>query len=473
MSPPHAFEEVARLEGVEEKQASENACPLAINAALSHDSHALSEESGTPQGNGKRTGAGGHASGLDESDDGRAQSQDALEHLANPTTPLMGLESRLVEEKGQDSNVVGSAGPTAQMALRAAISEQEGSLQAREVSQAQDATSIQCTSPPRTSAIEEEIMDSSQRHTPLPPSVSENEDAGSEIQSIIDQFDESVGLVASYDNSTPSSPHHHPTRTSSLGTELVEKAKHDGLATSDKLDLDKSYSRSGDVKGDSKPESLHSPSVPYSDRYGISELSKPMSPLSPTPLHKALPPAPEPELPFDFHRFLDQLRHRTADPVAKFLRSFLFEFGKKQWMVHEQVKIISDFLSFITGKMSQCDVWKEVSDAEFDNAREGMEKLVMNRLYSQTFSPAIPPPVSSPIKGKRKGEAQLGPYRKGQHQEDIERDAVLAQKVRIYGWIRPEHLDIPFTEEGGTRFLLLAQQGSETLSSEKFPHANF
>ena len=59
-------------------------------------------------------------------------------------------------------------------------------------------------------------------------------------------------------------------------------------------------------------------------------------------------------------------------------------------MVHEQVKIISDFLAFIANKMAQCEVWRDVPDAEFDNAREGMEKLVMNRLYSLTFSPGIP-----------------------------------------------------------------------------------
>ena len=31
--------------------------------------------------------------------------------------------------------------------------------------------------------------------------------------------------------------------------------------------------------------------------------------------------------------------------------------------------------------MRATDVWKHASDAEFDNAMEGMEKLVMNRLY--------------------------------------------------------------------------------------------
>lgn len=178
-------------------------------------------------------------------------------------------------------------------------------------------------------------------------------------------------------------------------------------------------------------------------------------------------PEPEPDQPFDFHRFLEQLRHRTADPVAKFLRSFLMEFGKRQWMVHEQVKIISDFLVFITNKMALCDVWREVSDSEFDNAKEGMEKLVMNRLYSQTFSPAIPSPPTIPRSASRSKRRELerlhGPWRRGQHQEDIERDDVLAQKMRIYSWVREEHLDIPPAGHQGRRFLNLAKQGKLSL----------
>lgn len=178
-------------------------------------------------------------------------------------------------------------------------------------------------------------------------------------------------------------------------------------------------------------------------------------------------PDPEPTLPFDFHRFLEQLRHRTADPVAKFLRSFLTEFGKKQWQVHEQVKIIQDFLTFISGKMSQCEIWKNVTDAEFDNAREGMEKLVMNRLYAQTFSPEIPPQEHSPSKGRRKGTPTPG--RRGQHQEDVERDQVLEQKFRIYGWIREEHLDMTPFGEKGHKFLRLAQQELQKIKAYRAP----
>ncbi|KAI5305623.1 hypothetical protein KEM56_003843 [Ascosphaera pollenicola] len=204
---------------------------------------------------------------------------------------------------------------------------------------------------------------------------------------------------------------------------------------------------------------------------GTAQTRQTNRPSSPQVL--APPPPSERDLPFDFHRFLEQLRHRTADPVARFLRSFLNEFGKKQWLVHEQVKLVGDFLAFISGKMAQCDVWREVSDVEFDNAREGMEKLVMNRLYTQTFSPAIPPPPNPPRSlsrsRRREFERARGPGRRGQHQEDVERDEVLAQKIRIYGWITEEHLDIPPLVSNGKRFLSLAQQELVKINAYRAP----
>ena len=125
--------------------------------------------------------------------------------------------------------------------------------------------------------------------------------------------------------------------------------------------------------------------------------------------------------------------------------------------------------------MAQCEVWRTVSDAEFDNAREGMEKLVMNRLYSQTFSPAIPPVSGSPRKSGKGGRTPAdmanphGPGRRGQHQEDVERDEVLAQKVNIYGWVKEDHLDIPAVGESGKRFLKLAQQELLKIKSYRAP----
>ena len=302
-------------------------------------------------------------------------------------------------------------------------------------------------------------------------STSEDEREGTsrtEIQTIMDQFSEEGQGPGHEEVMSPrlefagpllGSPIQHPPRKSSL--EPLNANAGNAVQSMEDLRMSSASSPNPQARNsDQGPAVPPKPGSIHSFRTGQNTSAD--SPMSP-PIHRPPPPEPEPEpdLPFDFHRFLEQLRHRTADPVAKFLRSFLQEFGKKQWMVHEQVKIISDFLAFITNKMGQCEVWREVSDAEFDNAREGMEKLVMNRLYTQTFSPAIPPPQPIPGgKPRRRGaERPMGPGRRGQHQEDVERDDILAQKVSIYGWIKEEHLEIPTVEDSGKRFLILAQQG--------------
>ena len=322
--------------------------------------------------------------------------------------------------------------------------------------------------------------DCDRRDKPVEIAEDEGDDnSQSEIQSIMDQFGssesdsyqgEAMPPDVAVQSSDLQSPVFHPPRKSSLEparqtspapVSVQQKVTAPSSYMSDVSQLNQQY----DFENPKTP-SVRSFGSPQAIRPAATDLRVPPSPQSSVSIQKAPPPEPDPEpdLPFDFHRFLEQLRHRTADPVAKFLRSFLVEFGKKQWMVHEQVKIISDFLAFITNKMAQCDIWRGISDAEFDNAKEGMEKLVMNRLYSQTFSPAISPaPLAQDSKNKKKNIANsLRPARKGQHQEDIERDDILGQKIRIYGWIEEIHLDIPPVDESGRRFLSLAQQGTCT-----------
>ncbi|XP_006461916.1 hypothetical protein AGABI2DRAFT_178887 [Agaricus bisporus var. bisporus H97] len=155
---------------------------------------------------------------------------------------------------------------------------------------------------------------------------------------------------------------------------------------------------------------------------------------------------------FDFQKFLDQMKTKSAEPVSKYLRSFLSNFAKRTFTVHDQIKIIHDFLDFISTQMRNCDVWKNASDAEFDNAMEGMEKLVMNRLYDFTFTPqvkrAIPPrPVTT---------------------DDLERDRVLSQRLALFGWIEEKHLDIP-EGEGSKGFLMFAQQELVKINHYKAP----
>ncbi|KAI2620074.1 hypothetical protein GGR54DRAFT_602401 [Hypoxylon sp. NC1633] len=314
---------------------------------------------------------------------------------------------------------------------------------------------------------------------------SEDEQEGSsrsEIQSIMEQFPQDGSGPGEDEVMSPrleitspllgSPPIQHPPRKSSLEPLAPSIAQQiqdiQGLRLSN---TSPTRTRSKDKLQEHEDQG---PPVPPKDGPSDDRLPTADSQTSLTaPLHRPPPPEPEPEpvLPFDFHRFLEQLKHKKADPVARYLKSFLSEFAKRQWMVHEQVKIISDFLAFIANKMAQCEVWSEVSDAEFDNAREGMEKLVMNRLYTQTFSPAIPPPQPLPgAKPKRRGgDRPMGPGRRGQHQEDVERDEILAQKINIYGWVREEHLDIPPIGDSGKRFLTLAQQELLKIKSYRAP----
>ena len=297
-----------------------------------------------------------------------------------------------------------------------------------------------------------------------------------EIQSIMEQFRQDEHEMQGEDAHSEAEdeinlqvPIKHPPRRSSLEPSRDVRPLNQERDTIDKQAHDDKKSSHDDVVAPSLDEKstaqtpCRTSSMPQTKRLSIVDTSSQASPHSAIslPTEPPLVPDPEPDLPFDFHRFLEQLRHRTADPVAKYLRSFLTEFGKKQWMAHEQEKFVADFLAFIANKMAQCEVWRGISDAEFDNAKEGMEKLIMNRLYSQTFSPAIPPPVPTVnAKGKKKSmERLLGTGRRGQHQEDIERDDILNQKVRIYGWVEEEHLDISPVGTNGRRLLDLAQQG--------------
>ncbi|KAK6337413.1 hypothetical protein TWF730_002813 [Orbilia blumenaviensis] len=288
----------------------------------------------------------------------------------------------------------------------------------------------------------------------------EGQDTKGEIRSIMSQF--SPKLPPQSDSEDPNPPTND---TEPSVSSLSEKSpvSHIPPRTSSLENLRPAASPLASPTGSARPPPQLQPQL----NRRFSTTLDPHSPVEPAPPPPA--PDPEPPQPFDFHRFLEQLRHRTADPVARFLRSFLNEFGKRQWVVHEQVKIISDFLDFIHNKMALCDVWREVSDLEFDNAKEGMEKLVMNRLYTQTFSPAIaPPPSPLDKRGKRRVNPNM-PGRRGQHQEDVERDEILAQKVAIYGWVREEHLDIKPVGESGRKFLSLAVQELLKINNYRAP----
>ncbi|KAF7728015.1 hypothetical protein EC973_006780 [Apophysomyces ossiformis] len=142
------------------------------------------------------------------------------------------------------------------------------------------------------------------------------------------------------------------------------------------------------------------------------------------------------EIPFDFNKFLEQMKRRSAIPITRYFKRSEFPPAISSTSLDSQRA--SDYhtrlskFQFIYGKMRENEVWRDVSDREFENAKEGMEKLVMNRLYPVTFSPATT--------------------------DDKERDEILQQKISIFRWVREEHLDIPVTEHNES-FMTFAESG--------------
>ena len=147
---------------------------------------------------------------------------------------------------------------------------------------------------------------------------------------------------------------------------------------------------------------------------------------------------------------------------------FLKEFSRKPPVSStDQQKIISDFLDFISTKMRQTDPWRslyleelersplplptssekveeegetgvfrdgpERAEEEFGLSLEAMEKLVMNRLWHLTFTPAME------SEGGGGGMSMSG---------DLERDQVVRQRIRLFrDWLEPKHLDLPINDE--------------------------
>ncbi|KNZ44181.1 vacuolar sorting-associated protein [Puccinia sorghi] len=167
-----------------------------------------------------------------------------------------------------------------------------------------------------------------------------------------------------------------------------------------------------------------------------------------------------PPVPFDFNLFLDQMRWPQAQPIAKYLRSFLKEFTKRanhpsnHTSVSEQVKVVNDFLDFISIKMREIPdgPWdpRTCNDAEFDNAVEAMEKLVMNRVWHLTFTPALSTPQPSQT-------------------DDLERDTVLSQKMNLFSWVTDRHLDLKLPEDEADGFLEFAKTELLKINSYKAP----
>lgn len=158
---------------------------------------------------------------------------------------------------------------------------------------------------------------------------------------------------------------------------------------------------------------------------------------------------------FDFQLFLQQLRSKKADPVLRYIKSFLKNFTQRSFTVDEQVKIFDDFEEFIFARMAEYEPFSTMDEVGFENAKAGVEKLVMTKLFELTYSPAIP-------------KAKLDES----HMEDLRLDKILQDNYAKYPDLTAKDLDVDETlASQGHQFIDMAAGELNKMNQFKAPRA--
>lgn len=157
---------------------------------------------------------------------------------------------------------------------------------------------------------------------------------------------------------------------------------------------------------------------------------------------------------YDFQKFSKQLQDPKAEPIVKYTKSFLRNFQTQRvlWSADEQTKLINDFKEFIYDKFREYEPFRSLDGPNLRNAEEGLEKLVMGKLYNRCFSPCL---------------KTLGDDLDEGHKRDLTSDQKLREKVAEFKFVRPEDLDIPSALTGRlSKFVKLS--GEELNKTNRF-----
>lgn len=150
--------------------------------------------------------------------------------------------------------------------------------------------------------------------------------------------------------------------------------------------------------------------------------------------------------PFDFQTFLTQLRKKSADPIVRYIRSFLVSLTRQghTFTAEQRIKIVSDFKTFMNEKFSIFEPFASMDEIDLENSREGLEKLMMNRLYDQCFPPEV-------------AKQEVGHIPES-FLKDLKDDELFAEQYEKYSWVNATHLDIDLValskdRRGDTNFI--------------------
>ncbi|CCH45374.1 Vacuolar protein sorting-associated protein [Wickerhamomyces ciferrii] len=158
---------------------------------------------------------------------------------------------------------------------------------------------------------------------------------------------------------------------------------------------------------------------------------------------------------FDFQLFLKQLKSKKADPVIRYIRSFLTKFNQKLWTAQEQEKLINDFKDFIIERMTEFEPFSLMNKNDFENSISGVEKLIMTKIYEQTFSPEIPSSVID-----------------DSHRSDLEIDEVLQSNYKDFSHLGIKDFEVDEAIAArGDKFINLAGEELNKMDQFKSPRA--
>ncbi|KAH7685212.1 Bacterial epsilon antitoxin protein [Dioscorea alata] len=132
---------------------------------------------------------------------------------------------------------------------------------------------------------------------------------------------------------------------------------------------------------------------------------------------RASPMEPLPSSSLDFTDFLTRMRHPASADLFRFTNRFIVSFSLYRTNAENGSRKIQDFLAKIETMIREHPLWVHATDAEIENALEGLEKYVMIKLFNRVFA-ATP--------------------------EDAEADLRISKKILLLQhFVKPDHLDLP------------------------------
>lgn len=139
------------------------------------------------------------------------------------------------------------------------------------------------------------------------------------------------------------------------------------------------------------------------------------------------PPDLKKQEPFDFQTFLAQFKSKDCQPVHKYLKSFINQFNQRIWSIDEQVKLVSEFQEFLFNKLIEYKPFSEMGNDQnkVNNCKEGLEKLIMTKVYTSVYSPAMSFIKLTDV-----------------HKNDKIMDKKYLMNCYLYDWIELSHLDL-------------------------------